>query len=138
MLYLPVGDAVVAMDGATGQEVWRHPVTDGSARRLVTYWPGEKDHAPRIYYGTGAYIHALDARTGAPVASFGEGGQIKLDVPYNSPPTVYKNVLAIGANVAEMPVGPAGDSRAFDAVTGKPLWTFHTVPRPARPATTPG
>jgi len=130
VLYLPVGNAVVAMDGATGQELWRHPVTDGAVRRLVTYWPGDKDHAPRIYYGVGKAIHALDAKTGEPVTNFGEAGQINLDVPYNSPPTVYKNVLAIGANVAEMPVGPPGDSRAFDAITGKPLWTFHTVPRP--------
>src|ERR1700749_1113769 len=36
VLYLPVGNAVVAMDGATGQELWRHPVTGGLARRLVT------------------------------------------------------------------------------------------------------
>ena len=29
-----------------------------------------------------------------------------------------------------MPQGPPGDTRAFDAVTGKKLWEFHTVPRP--------
>jgi quinoprotein glucose dehydrogenase len=130
VLYLPVGNAVVAMDGATGQEIWRHPVTGGAARRLVTWWPGDKDHAPRIFYSTGKTIDALDAKTGQPVTSFGEGGAITLDVPYNSPPTVYKNVLAIGANVGEDPVGPAGDSRAFDAITGKKLWQFHTVPQP--------
>jgi quinoprotein glucose dehydrogenase len=130
VLYLPVGNAVVAMDGATGQELWRHPVTGGLARRLVTFWPGDKDHAARIFYSNGKAISALDARSGQPVTSFGENGEIVLDVPYNSPPTVYKNVLAIGANVAEDPVGPAGDSRAFDAITGKKLWQFHTVPQP--------
>ena len=133
VLYLPVGNAVVAMDGATGQEIWRHPVTGGAARRLVTYWPGDKDHAPRIFYSTGKAITALDAKSGAVVTSFGEGGAIALDAPYNSPPTVYRNVLAIGANTAENPVGPSGDSRAFDAVTGKKLWEFHTVPQPGEP-----
>jgi glucose dehydrogenase len=133
VLYLPVGNAVVALDGATGQEVWRHPEPGNSARRLVTYWPGDKDHAPRIFYSSGKAIHALDAKTGEVVPTFGENGEVALDVPYNSPPTVYKNVLAIGANVAEMPVGPAGDSRAFDAVTGRKLWQFHTVPRPGEP-----
>jgi quinoprotein glucose dehydrogenase len=29
-----------------------------------------------------------------------------------------------------MPRGPSGDSRAYDARTGKKLWQFHTVPRP--------
>ncbi len=51
-------------------------------------------------------------------------------MPYGSPPTVFRNVLIVGANTAEMPVGPAGDTRAFDARTGKKLWEFHTVPRP--------
>lgn len=133
VLYLPVGNAVVAMDGATGQELWRHPVTGGAARRLVTYWPGDKDHAPRIFYSTGKTIDALDAKTGQPVAGFGAGGAITLDVPYNSPPTVYRNVLAIGANTAEDPIGPSGDSRAYDAITGKKLWEFHTVPQPGEP-----
>jgi quinoprotein glucose dehydrogenase len=133
VLYLPIGNAVVALDGATGQEIWRHPVTGGAARRLVTWWPGDKDHAPRIFYSNGKTITALDAKSGQAVTGFGEGGAITLDVSYNSPPTVYRNVLAIGANVGEDPVGPAGDSRAFDAVTGKKLWQFHTVPQPGEP-----
>ena len=40
------------------------------------------------------------------------------------------NVVMIGANVNEVPQGPPGDTHAFDAVTGKKLWEFHTVPRP--------
>jgi quinoprotein glucose dehydrogenase len=130
VLYLPVGDAVVALDGVSGQEVWRHPVTGGLARRAVAYWPGDKAHAARIFYSNGEALFALDARTGQLVPGFGEGGELKLDVPYNSPPTVYRDVLVVGANTAEMPVGPPGDTRAFDAVTGKKLWVFHTVPRP--------
>src|SRR5262249_722027 len=46
------------------------------------------------------------------------------------------NLIIIGAGVGEGPggsnagSGPAGDTRAFDARTGKLVWTFHTVPRP--------
>ena len=36
----------------------------------------------------------------------------------------------VGATVGEVPVGPAGDSRAYDARTGAKLWDFHSVPRP--------
>ena len=51
-------------------------------------------------------------------------------------PAVYKNLLIIGGGTGEGPggreggAGPAGDTRAFDARSGKLVWTFHTVPRP--------
>jgi quinoprotein glucose dehydrogenase len=130
VLYLPIGDAVVALEADTGKEIWRHPEPSNAARRTVSYWPGDKGHPPRIFYSNSKSLIALDARTGALVPSFGEGGVLTLDVPYDSAPTIYRNVLAIGASVGELPVGPPGDSRAFDAITGKKLWTFHTVPRP--------
>jgi quinoprotein glucose dehydrogenase len=133
VLYLPVGNAIVAMDGATGQQIWRRPVTAGSARRSVSYWPGDADHPPRLYYSDGKAIVALDMKTGETVASFGQGGRVALDPPDGGPPTVYKDVLIIGASVAEMPIGPSGDTRAFDAVTGQPKWVFHTVARPGEP-----
>ncbi len=130
VLYLPIGDAVVALDGDTGEELWRHGVTGGLARRGVSYWPGDGEHGARIFYSSGRSIVALDPETGEVDKAFGDDGAIALDVGYNSPPTVYKNVLIIGANVLEMQVGEPGDSRAFDARTGEKLWTFHTVPRP--------
>jgi quinoprotein glucose dehydrogenase len=133
VLYLPIGDAVVALQAESGKEVWRHPVTEGSVRRLVSYWPGDKEHRPRIFYSNGDNLVALDAGSGQVVPGFGQDGQVHLDVPYFSPPTIWRNVLIIGANVAEMPRGPSGDTRAFDAVTGKMLWRFHTVAQPGEP-----
>ena len=130
VMYLPVGNAVVALEADTGKEIWRHAEPSGAARRAVSYWPGDAGHPPRIFYSNGGHLVALDARTGQVVAGFGDNGALALDVPYGSPPTIYKNVLVIGANTAEMPVGPPGDTRAFDAVTGNKLWVFHTVPRP--------
>lgn len=130
ILYIPIGNAIVALQPETGKEIWRHPVTDGVARRAVSYWPGDKDHKPRIFYSNGKNLFALDAKTGEIDPGFGKGGMVELGVPYAYPPTVYKNVLIVGATTAEMPIGPAGNSRAFDAVTGKKLWEFHTVPQP--------
>ena len=55
----------------------------------------------------------------------------EITVPWNGVPTVYKNVVVLGATVGELPTtGPSGDTRAFDARTGAKLWEFHTVPRP--------
>jgi quinoprotein glucose dehydrogenase len=130
VLYLPIGNAIVALEAHTGREIWRHKVTTGLARRTVSYWPGEEGYEPRLFYSTGVSITALNAETGEIDKTFGEDGSVALGVPYNSPPTVYKNVLIAGANTAEMQRGDPGDSRAFDARTGEKLWEFHTVPRP--------
>ncbi|WP_375203304.1 outer membrane protein assembly factor BamB family protein [Hyphococcus sp.] len=133
VLFLPIGNAVVALEAHTGVEIWRHKVTNGLARRTVSYWPGDGDYEARIFYSNGAAIVALNAETGKIDETFGEKGAVELKVPYNAPPTVYKNVLIAGANTAEMQRGDPGDTRAFDARTGDKLWEFHTVPRPGEP-----
>ena len=133
VMYFPIGNAVVALDPTSGAEIWRHPVTDGVARRTVSYWPGEKGIGPRIFYSSGRTMIALDAKTGQPVAGFGNAGGVDLGVPYNGAPTIFRNVLIVGANTQEMQVGEPGNTRAFDARTGKKLWEFHTVPQPGEP-----
>ena len=72
---------------------------------------------------------ALNAGTGKIDPGFGNEGTVEMTVPYNSAPVVYKNLLFVGANTPEAPAtGPAGDTRAYDARTGKKLWDFHSVP----------
>ena len=48
--------------------------------------------------------------------------------PYNSAPTLYKNLLIVGTN------GSPGGVRAFDARTGTKVWDFHSVPKAGEPA----
>src|SRR5690606_17441024 len=80
---------------------------------------------------TGNEITALDPETGDVDESFGQDGSVKFEgTPYGYPPTIYKNVMLIGASTAEMSRGPSGNSRAFDARTGEKLWEFNTVPQP--------
>lgn len=130
IVYYPVGDAVVALEGHSGKEIWRHPVTGGVARRTVSYWPGDANHPSRLFYSTGSRIVAISPVDGSLDETFAASGAIELDVPYNAPPSVFKDVLVIGANVNEMQRGQPGNSRAFDARTGEKLWEFNTVPRP--------
>lgn len=131
-MYLPLGNAVVALDATTGEEIWRHRAGPGALiRRGVTWWEGHATRRPRIFYSSGSALVALDAATGELVPGFGEGGAVVYEgTPYSYPPSVYGNVLVIGANNAEMPRGPSGNSRAYDAVTGAKLWEFNTVPQP--------
>lgn len=136
---------VVALDAATGQERWVYTLPNGDqpSTRGVAYWPGVKGAGARIFFGTraGALI-GLDAATGQPAAGFGAAGSINMKTPevmngfkvaplgMSSPPAIYNNLVITGSRVQEMPVkGAAGDVRAWDARTGKLVWTFHTMPR---------
>jgi len=38
--------------------------------------------------------------------------------------------LRFGSLQGEIYTDPPGDLRAYDVLTGKTVWTFHTVPRP--------
>jgi len=130
VMYLPGSGKIYALDGATGKEIWHFDVPQAPTRG-VAYWPGDKQNPPRIIFTTfNRKVMALDAATGTIVPSFGNNGVVDLEVGYNGVPTIYKNLVFLGASVGELPVGPPGDTRALDAVTGKLLWTFHTVPQP--------
>ena len=61
----------------------------------------------------------------------GKESEVYIPVPYNSPPTIYKNTLSLRAPVGEPPAtGAPGDTRAYDARTGVKKWEFHSVPHP--------
>ena len=142
MYLLAAGNQIMALDAATGKEIWRFAIPDGdSTGRGLAYWPGDRNNPERVMFTAsapkgkpgGARLVALDAATGKPSEGFGTNGIADIGVPWNGVPLVFKNVIALGATVGEVPDGPAGDTRAFDARTGKKLWEFHTVPRPGEP-----
>jgi len=137
---------VLALDAATGAEVWVFDTraVGQPARRGIEYWPGDRKHAPRLYFGTrDGKLVALDAKRGTLIDSFGEGGAVDLKTPeimngnpkalysMTSAPLVYDNLVITGAMTQEQPaLGASGDVRAWDVLTGRLVWTFHTVPRP--------
>lgn len=133
VMYLPAGgNHVLAIDGATGMEVWRYDLPSWSATtaRGVAYWPGAPGVAPRIIFTAGPRLVALDAATGKPASGFGVDGGVQIGVPWNGVPLIYRNLAILGATTGELPMGLPGDSRAYDLRTGKKVWEFHTVPLP--------
>jgi glucose dehydrogenase len=138
VMYVPAENRVLALDAATGHEIWKFQVSAGAggalSRRGVTYWPGEANIPARLFFTAGRKLIAINAITGESVQGFGQNGEVDTVVPYNSPPTVYKNLLFIGANVGEQPAtGAAGNTRAYDARTGAKVWEFRSVPQPGEP-----
>ncbi len=131
IMYLPAIDRVVALDPATGREMWRQQLNDPAlSRRGVSYWPGDETTAARIFFTAGSRLIAVNARNGLLVNEFGESGEIDLGIPYISVPMVFENTIIVGANTPRGAAGGIGNARAFDARTGAKLWEFNSVPTP--------
>lgn len=117
-------------------------------QRGVAYWTGGSDE--RIYWGTGdGYLICVDAKTGKPVASFGNNGKVDLmeglprakrgtrdylnalTFSVASPPIVVGDVVITPASISSLIKTKEqipGWIRAFDVRTGQVRWTFQTVP----------
>ncbi len=131
IMYLPAAGRVVALQSETGKERWRYTVGNGTpSRRGVAYWAGDDTTAPRIIFMAGRRLIALDANSGTPVASFGNSGEVDVNMPYNSVPLIFRNVVVIGANSPPGAIGGIGNPRAYDVRTGAKLWEFNAVPQP--------
>jgi quinoprotein glucose dehydrogenase len=94
----------------------------------------------------------LNAKTGQPVSSFGKDGMVDLkvgavvgkgqpidletgEIGIHSTPLVVKDTIVVGSSMREGATVPTHNNtkglvRAFDARSGKLLWTFNTIPRP--------
>ena len=99
----------------------------------------------------------LNAHTGRPIESFGDHGMVDLkvgaytgvigqpgvykqidlvtgEIGLHTTPTVVNNTVLVGSSFKEgsQPLeqnNTKGLTRAFDAKTGKLLWTFHNIPQ---------
>jgi quinoprotein glucose dehydrogenase len=163
VLYTTAGTrrSVVALDGKTGEVIWSHSMREGkraavSPRQLsgrgVSYWTDGRGDERVIYVTTGYRLVALNAKTGAPVPTFGKDGVVDLkvgvvkgkgeqidletgEIGVHSTPAIAKDIIIIGAAMREGATvsthnNTKGLVRAFDARTGKQLWQFNTIPRP--------
>ena len=157
VLYVTAGSRrnVVALDAATGQMLWMYRLNEGerganAIRRMsgrgVTYWTdGHSDE--RIFFVTIGYqLVGLDAKTGRPIADFGNDGIVDLkqnndqyidplsgEIGWNSAPVVARDVVIVGASHRAGSAPPSRENvkgyiRGFDVRTGKRKWIFHTIP----------
>lgn len=134
------GSQAFALDASNGKQLWKTNFVDDTyamTSRGVTYYG--KNNQQIIFFGFGHLLYALDAKTGVPIASFGNEGKINLRdglsqpgaddyVVYNTPGVIFENLLITGARVSEGLSALPGDVRAFDVNTGKLVWAFHTIP----------
>lgn len=138
------GLKLLALNAATGQEIWRFDAFAGQSgsgvNRGVTYWTDGK--IQRIFYPVGGNLYSIDALTGKVDSTFGGQGYIDLYeglgrdfyttwLSATTPGIVYQNMLIVGTALGDTPdLNIPGDIRAYDVYTGKMVWTFHTIPQP--------
>lgn len=137
-----------AVDAATGQEKWvfdpgREGFGKGGLNRGVVHWSG--DGESRILYANDHFLHAVDAKTGKRIPSFGKQGTLDLKeglgrdskdlyLTANTPGVIYRDLLIMGMRLGEGPAPAApGPVRAYNVRTGELVWRFNTIPQPGEP-----
>lgn len=152
MYVTTVKTKVVALDAATGKELWQYdPYADasrqfirasGGVNRGPAFWSDGREGGQRrvILGASDGRIVSLDAKSGKPDPAFGHHGELDLRAgipgeaegqPYGptSPPMVFEDLVIVGCSTNESTPSAPGDPRAFDVRTGKEVWRFHVVPR---------
>ena len=155
---------VVAVNAGDGTLRWRHDshsrrdlhYSDGVSRG-VSLWVDEASdktaacHA-RIYAPTlDGRLLSLDAATGKPCADFGEQGAVNLlndvrsqfkegdewrEYLVTSPPAILDGKVIVGSSIGDnrAVLEEFGSVRAFDARSGKLVWSWDPIPRdPSNP-----
>ncbi len=121
-------DHVYAIDAVSGKEFWHYkhklgPITTyccGPNNRGVAIWND------KLYLGTlDSKLVVLDARTGNPLWE-AQIADPEKGYSETMAPAVVDGKVLIGTNGGEY--GIRGFVKAFDANTGRLLWTFHTIP----------
>ncbi len=118
-----------ALDARTGEELWHYKHKMGP---ITTYCCGPNNrgvavYKDKVYMGTlDSKLVALDARTGRVIWDV-QIGDPELGYSETMAPTAVNGKILIGTNGGEY--GIRGFVKAYDADSGKLLWTFHSIPK---------
>jgi quinoprotein glucose dehydrogenase len=135
-------NALAALDATTGKEIWIHANLAGITARGLNYWESKDRKDRRLIFAINSYLQEIDANTGKSIATFGNNGIVNLRegldrdpnslarVMSNTPGKVFEDLVILGSAPGESFLTPPGDLRAYNVVTGKLAWQFHTVPLP--------
>jgi quinoprotein glucose dehydrogenase len=147
MYVIGKNNSVVALDAVTGKEIWVHDngkVLSFSHRGLM-YWENSDRSDRRVVYVANNFLCEVDARTGQTIDSFGDHGTADLreglgrdpktirQIGSGTPGKIFGDLILLGSATGEEYESPPGDLRAYNVITGKMAWIFHTVPHPGEP-----
>jgi glucose dehydrogenase len=140
MYVLAKNNSIVALDAATGKEIWAHENPKGRiTTRGINYWESRDRSERRLLFSHNNLLQAIDARTGQSIPSFGLNGKVdlreglgrdpaKIIVQSGTPGRVFEDLIIVGSATNQEYESAPGDVRAYDVRSGKLIWTFHTIP----------
>jgi alcohol dehydrogenase (cytochrome c) len=122
-------NTAIAYDLATGKQVWRYEHKLGTT--IACCGPNNRGvgiHGPHVYMGTlDARLVALNATTGEVVWDI-EVADPTYGYSITHAPLVVDNTVIVGVSGGEY--GIRGHVTAYDAVTGKQVWRWYSIPAP--------
>ncbi len=145
MYVLAHHNSIVALDAATGKELWIHstdPKTTLITNRGINYWESADRSDRRLLFAANNFLEEIDAISGKSISTFGTSGRVDLRkglgrdpesltlVQSTTPGRVFEDLLILGSATNEEYESGPGDIRAYNVRTGRLVWTFHTVPHP--------
>lgn len=142
MVLLDHDNTFVAVDAATGKRLWDHPLEGTPTDRGINYWESKDRSDRRLIFSANSYLQEINLRTGVTIPSFGNDGRVDLrvglgrdpktirNIQSGTPGRVFENLIILGSATGEGYGSAPGDIRAYDVLSGKLVWTFHTIPYP--------
>ncbi|MFN8009461.1 MAG: PQQ-dependent dehydrogenase, methanol/ethanol family [Terriglobia bacterium] len=130
VMYLTNTNEVFALDAQTGRTLWHFKYTKSKAEGANR---GVAVLGDRVFFvSSNVHLIALHAKTGALLWDTSYGDLEKYPHMFTSlAPLAINGKVITGVGGGEY--GIRGFVAAFDAVTGKELWRFYTIPGPGDP-----
>src|SRR2546426_11776434 len=142
VMYLQAsGSTLVAVDAATGKEIWRRQAQGPVGARGMNYWESRDRADRRLLFIAGGYLTAINAQSGDLIAGFGDNGRVDLRIALQrqaaqplhtgNPGRIFEGtmIVSLPAQGASYDATPA-DVQAYDVRTGRIQWVFHSIPHP--------
>jgi quinoprotein glucose dehydrogenase len=142
MYVMAKNSSVVAVNAETGKEIWIHANLQGLTRRGICYWESKDRKDRRLLFTLNNTLQAIDALTGKSIMTFGTNGYVDMRKGLDREPSsvkrmqsmmpgvVFEDLIIMGSAPGEGFFSAPGYVRAYNVVTGKLVWNFHTIPHP--------
>ncbi len=142
MYVLAKNNSLVALDLTSGKEIWIHANLNLASKRGINYWESKDRKDRRLLFCINNTLQAIDAVTGKSILTFGTNGSVSLKeglgrdpatisrATSTSPGHVFEDLILLGSSPGENLFSAPGHLRAYNVVTGKLAWVFHTIPHP--------
>lgn len=142
MYLMGKNNSLIAVNAVNGKEIWIHANLAGITRKGLNYWESKDRTDRRLIFSLNNTLQEIDALTGKSILTFGNNGYISLKNDLNrdpesigrassgTPGQIFEDVIVLGSSPGEGLFSAPGHIRAYNVITGKLAWVFHTIPEP--------